>query len=148
MSPHCQKMQYLLPDFLAKTPQVLLSMWSEVCYYSCTSVYLNAPAMYVFFKMRIFKVIHFIFWTSKTVEWESTRVRCKSKYNSNKIFNLFKVTKKISASRLKKLQQLKFSHAILRSCFLQELAFFFLAFPSSLSSFAISTPHIFPVLNL
>ena len=32
------------------------------------SLYLNAPAIYVFLKMFILKVIHFIFETSKTVE--------------------------------------------------------------------------------
>ena len=78
---------------------------SEVYYYSCTSIYLNAPAIYVFLNMYIFKVIHFVFQTSKTVERkkeENYLLRCKLKFKSNKIFNLFEVTKIISTFKLKK----------------------------------------------
>ena len=41
---------------------------SKVYYYSYTSVHLNVPSIYVFLKMCKFKVIHFIFEASKTVE--------------------------------------------------------------------------------
>ena len=81
--------------------------------------------------LNIFKVIHFIFEISKTVERKKEK-RIKSKFNYNKIFNLFEVTKIISTFRLKKLKHIKFLVAILRSCFFQELTFFFLAFYSSL----------------
>ena len=55
--------------------------------------------------MCVFKVIYFIFKTSKTVERKEEQnylLRCKEKFNSNNIFSLFKVTKKISTFRLKK----------------------------------------------
>ena len=35
-------------------------------------------------------------------------LRCKSKFNTSKMLNLFKVTKKISTFRFKKLEQIKF----------------------------------------
>ena len=63
------------------------------------------------------KVIHFIFKTSKTVERRKEQnylLRCKSKFNYNKIFNLLKVTKKLSTIRFKKLEQRKCLHPILR----------------------------------
>ena len=77
------------------------------------------------------------------------RVRCKSKFDSNKILNLFDVTKKIYAFRLKKkLAQIKFLNAILRSCSLSSfLAFLALIWHFFLSSYAIISPHLFPVLN-
>ena len=63
--------------------------------------------------------MYFIFERSKTPE------RKKGQNYNNEIFNLFKVTKKISIFTLKKFKQIKFLHAILKSCFLQEFAFFF-----------------------
>ena len=60
---------------------------SEPYYYSCKSVYLNAPAIYVLLNMCIFKVIHFIFETSKTVE----RYSEKKKKETTKLFTTLQV---------------------------------------------------------
>ena len=110
---------------------------SEVYYYLYTSVSLYAPVIYVFLKMFLkhvlhvfknLKIINFIFVISKIVERKKQQnylLRCKSKFNSNKIFNLFKITKKKSTFRFQKLKPIKFLHVVLPSCFFQDLAFYF-----------------------
>ena len=108
---------------------------SEEYYYLWTSVYLNAPAVYVLLKMCIFKVIHFIFETSKTVERKKEQnylLRCKQKFKTNKIFNLFKVTKIICIFRFKKnLSGLNFFMQSLDPIFFNNLLSSCLAFSSS-----------------
>ena len=71
--------------------------------------------------------MYFIFERSKTPE------RKKGQNYNNEIFNLFKVTKKISIFTLKKFKQIKFLHAIsLNPVFFKSLLSSFLAFSSSL----------------
>ena len=50
-------------------------------FYSCASVDLNAPGIYVFLKMGIFKVIYFIFETRKTEGRKNDIIH----YGANKI---------------------------------------------------------------
>ena len=78
------------------------------------------------------------------------RVRCKSKFNSNKICNLFKVTKKISTFRLKKLEQITFLHVNLKSFFVFFSLFFshFLALSEPFFSFLVCDNLVLSVSSL
>ena len=108
---------------------------SEVYYYSCTSVYLNAPAIYVFLNICMFKVNHFILRTSKTVERKKKDKIIHYDANQNLILIKYLIYSKLRRFpfRFKKLKQIKFVRAVLKSpVFFKSLLSFFLAFSSSL----------------